>query len=70
MVKVDGDILRVGQFMGESKPLHNVAFDGVGQVMYRVGAVGEAKVDDRCCCCIVAGIAPKQIRSMQIIMSP
>jgi hypothetical protein len=70
MIECTGTFLRVCRIFDQRKPLHDVALDGVGKIVHGIGAVGEAKVDDRRGLRIVACIAPKQIRSMQIVVRP
>ena len=59
MVEMHGHILRVCRIFHERKPLHDVALDGVRQIVYGVGAVGESEVDDRRGPRIGAVVAPE-----------
>src|SRR5580692_10203173 len=46
MIKVHGDALGMPRVFHQEKPFHEVALDGLGQIVDRVGTVGEAEVDN------------------------
>ncbi len=56
--------------LDECQPLHDVALDGVGQVVDGVGAVGEAEVDDGGGAARRGRIAPEKIGGVKIVVGP
>jgi hypothetical protein len=70
MIEVQGHVFRVCGIVNEHEPLHDVALDGVGKVVYGIGPVGEAEIDDCRGLCVVSRIGPKEIRCVQIVVGP
>jgi len=61
MIEVHGNRLWMILIFAQLKPLHDIALDGVGNVVHGIGAVGEAKVDDGRDLGLVAVAVPEKI---------
>ena len=74
VVEMDGHVVRVRRIVDEGEPLDDVALDGVGDVVHRVGAVGEAEVDDGGDVGGEVGagprIAPEKVGSVEVVVCP
>ena len=74
MIEVYGHIVGAQRIADQRKPLHDVALDGLSDIVHGVGAVGKAEVDngrgvrvlipDRAC------VAPKKIGGVQVVVGP
>src|SRR5580692_4627780 len=70
MIEMHWYILGMRRILNKDKPFHNVALDGVGKVVYRVGSIGQAEIDNRRSLRIVCIAAPKKIGRVQIVVRP
>ena len=70
VVDVDRNTVGVVGIGDEGEPLDDVALDGLGQVVHRVGSVGEAEVDDGCGMRVRGVAAPEKVRGVEIVVGP
>ena len=64
------DIFAMLGVIYQRQPLHDVAFDGVGEIVDGIGPVGQAKVDDCGRMCVRARFAPEKVGGVQIVVRP
>ncbi len=70
VVQVDRDIFAVFGVAHEDEPFDDVAFDGLGDIVDGVGAVGESEIDDGGGAGARAGVAPEEIGGVQVVVCP
>ena len=46
MIEMHGHVVRMRRVVHQRKPFHDVALDGVCEVVHCIGAVGQAEVND------------------------
>jgi len=70
VIEMNGKALACQGFIHEGEPFDDVAFDAVGEVVYGVGAVGEAEVDDGVGAGVGAWVAPEEIGGVEVVVGP
>jgi len=70
VIEMNWDAFAGKGIVHEGEPFDDVAFDAVGEVVYGVGAVGEAEVDDGAGAGVGARVAPEEIGGVQIVVGP
>src|SRR6266404_3857575 len=63
MKRIAGNIVNL-------QPLYPIPFNGCCHIMNGVGAIGEPHVENRGDLCMRRGAAPKQVRSMEVVVGP
>ena len=63
---------RIGmrRIVDQRQPLHNVSLDRMRKIVHCIRAIRQTEIDDCRGLRFVGCVAPKQIRSMQVIVCP
>ena len=70
VIEVNGNAFARGGIVHEDQPLDNVAFDGVGEIVDGVGAIGEAEVDDGGGAGGSGGVTPEEVGGVEVVVGP
>ncbi len=70
MIEMNRYGVRVRRIIDQGQPLHNVSLNRVRKVVNCIRAIRQAKIDDCRGLRLIGCVAPKQIRSMQVVVRP